>query len=136
MSDEERSPQVLAAAWGRMEVDGIGAGKDFKLNPGGGREWDWNEARTRHAPGIQPANVEELLANGATVVVLSLGMKRRLQVDPHTLDYLAERSVTVHAAETRKAVRIYNDLAEENTRRRAVPLDLLTPVPASTKGQV
>jgi len=40
MSDEERSPRILAVAWGRMEVDGIGAGKDFKLYPGGGREWD------------------------------------------------------------------------------------------------
>ena len=57
--------------------------------------------------------MEELLAHGATVVVLSLGMNRRLQVDPHTLDYLAGRSVTVHAAETREAVRIYNDLAQD-----------------------
>jgi hypothetical protein len=57
--------------------------------------------------------VEELLARGATVVVLSLGMNRRLQVDPRTLDYLARRSVTVHAAETREAIRIYNDLAQD-----------------------
>jgi hypothetical protein len=27
MSDEERSPRILAVAWGRMEVDGIGAGR-------------------------------------------------------------------------------------------------------------
>jgi predicted aspartyl protease len=36
--------------------------------------------------------VEDLLAHGATAVVLSLGMNRRLQVDPRTLDYLARRS--------------------------------------------
>jgi hypothetical protein len=114
MSDEEqRSPRVLAVAWGRMEVDGIGAGKDFKLYPGGGREWDWNETGTRHSPGIQPADVDELLAHGATVVVLSLGMNRRLQVDPRTLDYLAGQSVAAHTAETREAVRIYNDLARD-----------------------
>jgi len=113
MSDEERSPRILAVAWGRMEVDGIGAGKDFKLYPGGGREWDWNETGTRHSPGIQPADVEELLAHGATVVVLSLGMNRRLQVDPRTLDYLAGQSVTAHTAETREAVRIYNKLAQD-----------------------
>ena len=46
-------------------------------------------------------------------MVLSLSMNRRLQVDPRTLDYLAGRSVTVHAAETREAVRIYNDLAQD-----------------------
>ena len=114
MSNEERTPRVLAVAWGRLEVGGIGAGKDFKLYPGGSREWDWNATGTRHSPGIQPADVEELLAHGATVVALFLGMNRGLQVDPRTLDYLAGRSVTVHAA---------------------VPLDLLTPLPADTKGQ-
>ena len=40
MSDGMRSPRILAVSWGRMEVKGIGAGKDFKLYQGGGREWD------------------------------------------------------------------------------------------------
>ena len=112
MSDEMRSPKILAVSWGRMEIEGIGTGKDVKLYPGGGREWDWNETGTRHSPGIQPADVEELLAHGATVVVPSLGMNRRLQVGPGTLDYLASRSVAAHVAETREAVKIYNDLAD------------------------
>ena len=112
MSDEMRSPRILAVSWGRMEIEGIGTGKDFKLYPGGGREWDWNETGTRHSPGIQPADVEELLAHGATAVVLSLGMNRRLQVGPGTLDHLASRSVAAHVAETREAVKIYNDLAD------------------------
>ena len=56
--------------------------------------------------------MEELLAHGATAVVLSLGMNRHLQVDPRTLDYLDDRSAAAHAAETREAVKIYNDLAE------------------------
>lgn len=107
-----RSPRILAVSWGRMEVEGIGVGKDFKLYPGGGREWDWDETGTRHSPGIQPADVAELLAHGAEVVVLSRGMYRRLQVDPRTLDLLARRSVTAHVAETREAVRIYNDLTD------------------------
>ena len=111
MSDGMRSPRILAVSWGRMEVEGIGA-KDFKLYPGGGREWDWNETGTRHSPGIQPADAEELPAHGATAVVLSLGMNRRLQVDPRTLDYLAGRSIAAHAGKTREAVKIYNDLAE------------------------
>jgi hypothetical protein len=96
-----------------MEVEGLGVGKDFKLHPGGGRDWDWAETGTRHSPGIQPADVQELLDRGATSVVLSLGMDRQLQVDPATLEFLAERSVSVHVAETREAVRIYNKLAEE-----------------------
>jgi hypothetical protein len=111
MASRMRSPRILSVRWGRMEVEGIGAGKDFKLYPGGGREWDWNETGTRHSPGIQPADVEELLAHGATSVVLSAGMDQRLRVDPRTLDLLAGRSVAVHVAETREAVKIYNDLA-------------------------
>jgi hypothetical protein len=112
MGQEERPPRILEISWGRMEVEGLGAGKDFKLWPGGGRELDWGETGTRHSPGIQPADVEELLAHGATAVVLSKGMDEQLQVDPATEDYLGQRSVEVHVAETREAVKIYNELAE------------------------
>ena len=37
-TDDIRSPQINHLSWGRMEVDGVGIGKDFKLWPGGGRE--------------------------------------------------------------------------------------------------
>ena len=112
MGDVARSPKILAVSWGRMEVEGLGLGKDFKLYPGGGRAWDWEETGTRHLPGIQPADVDELLLNGATTVVLSLGMDQQLQVDPSTLKMFKERSITVHVAETREAVDLYNDLAD------------------------
>ena len=112
MSDVMRSPRILAVSWGRMEVEGIGTGKDFKHYPGCGREWDWGETGTRHSPGIQPADVEELLVHGAAVVVLSLGMNGRLLVDPNTREFLAGRSVAVREAETREAVKIYNELAD------------------------
>ena len=35
MDNELRSPQIRHLSWGRMEVDGVGVGKDFKLWPGG-----------------------------------------------------------------------------------------------------
>src|SRR5260370_18016737 len=87
---EKRPPRILEISWGRMEVEGLGAGKDFKLYPGGGRAWDWAETGTRHSPGIQPADVEELVAHGAAIVVLSRGMNQRLQVDAATRRYLAQ----------------------------------------------
>ncbi|GAA4587688.1 hypothetical protein BJY16_008306 [Actinoplanes octamycinicus] len=105
------SPKILAVSWGKMAVEGLPEGKDFKLWPGGGRPWDWNETGTRHEPGVQPADVAELLDNGATVLVLSRGMDLVLQVDPATLELLRERGVEVHVAETTEAVRIYNGLA-------------------------
>ena len=113
MDQGARSPRIAVISWGHIEVEGFGAGKDMKLYPGGGRDWDWAETGTRHVPGIQPADVEELLEHGATAVVLSQGMDKMLHVDPATLEYLESRSVTVHVAQTREAAEIYNKLAED-----------------------
>jgi hypothetical protein len=96
-----------------MEVEGLGTGKDYKLFPGGGRAWDWSETGTRHFPGIQVADVEELLEHGAIAVVLAQGMDRQLQVDPATLRYLEERGIELRVAQTSEAVKIYNELADE-----------------------
>ena len=49
------------------------------------REWDWNETGTQHDPGIQPADVDELLAHDPEVIVLSRGRELRLQTQPQTL---------------------------------------------------
>lgn len=95
-----------------MEIEGLEPGKDFMLYPGGGRPWNWAETGTRHRPGIQPADVEELVSRGATEIVLSRGMQLQLEVDPRTTALLDERGVTTHVAETTEAVRIYNELAE------------------------
>jgi len=107
----KRSPRILAVSWGRMEVEGLAPGKDFKLYPGRGRAWDRSETGTGHSPGIQPEDVDELLVHGSTVVVLSRGMELRLGIDPRTLKVLEDRGVAVHVAETSEAVRIYNELA-------------------------
>jgi hypothetical protein len=95
-----------------MAVEGVGGGKDFKLWPGGGRAWDWRETGIQHVPGIQPADVQELLEKGCQTIVLSRGMLRRLQTCQETLDLLESRDIAVHVAETKKAVEIYNDLAQ------------------------
>ena len=111
---EPPSPRVTRLSWGRLEVEGgLGPFKDAKLFPGGAREWDWTETGTRHFPGIQPADVEELLERGATVVVLSRGMQRRLHVRPETLARLEARGVRAEVLETEQAVARYNELAEE-----------------------
>ena len=106
-----RSPTIIHISWGCMNVDGLGVGKDFKLYPGGGRAWDWNETGTRHVPGIQPSDVAELLDRGSTTIVLSSGMYLALRTCPETLALLRERGITVHVQETRAAVALYNRLA-------------------------
>jgi hypothetical protein len=105
------SPRVEHVSWGRLEVAGHGFFKDAKLFPGGAREWDWRETGTGHSPGIQAADVEELLDHGARVVVLSRGMLRRLHVPRETLAGLEARGVRVHVLPTKKAVALYNELA-------------------------
>jgi len=94
-----------------MEVDGVGVGKDFKLWPGGGREWDWGETDTHHLPGIQPADIKELLEKDSQTIVLSRGMLLMLHTCQETLDLLEEKHITVHVAETKAAAEIYNNLA-------------------------
>lgn len=114
MGTASESPGITHVFWGRIEIEGGGGPfKDAKLYPGGAREWDWRETGTEHTPGIQPADVEELVENGATVVVLSKGMNQRLQVCPETLDMLKRRGVECHVLQTEDAVRKYNQLAEE-----------------------
>lgn len=107
------SPRITQVSWGRLLVEGLGPGKDYKLYPGGGRRWDWNETGTRHVPGIQPADVLELLERGSRVVVLTRGMQLMLRTGPNTLELLRDRHIAVHVEETRAAVALYNRLAAD-----------------------
>ena len=111
MTDGNASPRIETLSWGRMEIPGVGTGKDFKLWPGGGRPWDWSETGTHHRPGIQPADVAELLEHGCKVIVLSRGMLLMLGTCRETIDLLRQRAVAVHVHETREAARLYNELA-------------------------
>lgn len=64
----------------QIEVEGIGTFRGAKLFPGDDREWDWREPGTVQLPGIQPTDVRELLDRGATTIVLSQGMLKRLGI--------------------------------------------------------
>ena len=113
MDETAQSPRIRHPSWGRVEVEGRGAFKDAKLYPGGAREWDWRETGTRHVPGIQAADLRELLEHGVEVVVLSKGMLERLQVCPETLELLKRKGIPAHVLPTEDAVRLYNELAAE-----------------------
>ncbi|MBX2802490.1 MAG: hypothetical protein KTR31_32720 [Myxococcales bacterium] len=107
----ERSPSIVDSGWGTVEVDGWGTFRDAKLFPGGAREWDWDETGTQHRPGIQVADVVELIASGARVVVLSQGRNERLGVPAKTVDWLCAQGVGVHVLPTPEAIDTYNALA-------------------------
>jgi hypothetical protein len=107
------APAITRFSWGRLEIEGGTAFKDAKLYPGGGREWDWRETGTSHAPGIQPADVAELLEHGATTLILARGVLGRLNVRPDTLELLENRGVRAHVLKTKEAVRLYNELRDK-----------------------
>lgn len=110
-----KSPKITHFEWGVTQVEGFDVPfKDVKLYPGGARAWDWGETGTRHIPGIQPADVEELLEHSAEVVVLTKGVHERLQTKAETLKMLKERGVEVHVLQTEKAVEKYNELTESH----------------------
>jgi hypothetical protein len=113
VENTDPSPRIKHFSWGRLEVDGQGEPyKDAKLFPGGSRDWNWRETGTGHNPGIQIADVQELLDHGARMVALSRGMAECLQVPRETLDFLKERQIATHVLPTREAVALYNKLAE------------------------
>lgn len=113
MDQQAKSPRITRLSWGRLEVDGTRSFKDAKLYPGGAREWDWRETGTAHTPGIQPADVKELVERGARTVVLSKGVWQRLQVCPETLRLLEEEGITAYVLQTEEAVELYNRLRDE-----------------------
>ncbi len=108
-----RSPRIESARWGQVQLDDGSSHKDAKLYPGGSREWDWSETGTRHSPGVQAADVRELLDQNAEVIVLATGMHERLQVGPETRQLLDEQGVDVHVEPTMAAVERYNRLVDD-----------------------
>lgn len=106
------TPRVLELSWGSVQTE-AGTFRDAKLWPGGGRGWDWNETGTHHNPGVQVADVQELVDNGARVVVLSRGQQGRLGVPDETVAALQEEGAQVEVHRTQDAVGRVNELVAE-----------------------
>ena len=110
---------ITHLSWGRMEVTIDGQSrwfKDCKVWPGGATDWDWTLTGTHHRPGIQPGDVEDILAQGVEIMVLSRGMVLRLHTGPETVQLLREKGIEVHIEETNRAVEIFNKLMQEGKR--------------------
>lgn len=117
MSDGQTT--ITHISWGRIEVRVDGqtlSFKDCKIWPGGATEWDWTLTGTHHRPGIQVADLEEVLAYDPDVIILSRGMQRRLQTMPQVERHLSDRGIPYHINETNRAVELFNTLAQEGRR--------------------
>jgi hypothetical protein len=113
MEQQKASPKINTVQWGKVITNSGTQYKDAKLFPGGSRKWDWNETGTHHKPGIQPADVEELLDHGAQSIVLSKGFHERLQVCEETKSLLNDKEIDFFILETGKAVEKYNELCDK-----------------------
>ncbi|XP_032366559.1 mth938 domain-containing protein isoform X1 [Etheostoma spectabile] len=111
------SPEIASLSWGHMTVKGCSSSyKDCKVWPGGSRAWDWRETGTNHTPGVQPADLEEVLKKGIDLLVIGRGMSEALQVPSSTLDFVMQKGVDVRVLQTEKAVAEYNKLAGQGAK--------------------
>ncbi|KAL0973087.1 hypothetical protein UPYG_G00198780 [Umbra pygmaea] len=111
------SPEIVTLSWGHMKVKGCSSGyKDCKVWPGGSRGWDWRETGTEHRPGVQPADLEEVLQKGVETLVIGRGMNEALQVPSSTVDYVRKKGVELTVLQTEKAVTEYNNLVNKGAK--------------------
>ncbi|KAJ8256788.1 hypothetical protein COCON_G00189400 [Conger conger] len=111
------SPEIASLSWGHMKVKGCSSSyKDCKVWPGGSRTWDWRETGTNHHPGVQPADLEEVLKKGVNTLVIGRGMNEALEVPSSTLEYVKKQGVEVTVFQTEKAVQKYNALVAQGVK--------------------
>ncbi|NWV20382.1 AAMDC protein, partial [Origma solitaria] len=69
-----------------------------------------------HSPGVQPADLEEVVKKGVKTMVIGRGMSEALQVPLSTVDYLKKNGIDVLVLQTEKAVAEYNVLAAQGVK--------------------
>ena len=82
--------------------------------------WDWRKTNTRHQPGIQPGDLEELLEKDCRIIILSRGMENRLHTANETHDLLKQHNMKqdrdYFVLHSEVAVQRYNNYAKEKER--------------------
>ncbi len=121
------SPIIKHISWGKIQLEHNGTlttqlttyTYDCKIWPGGSKKWDWKETGTHHDPGIQIADVQDLV-DTADIFVLSRGMQEMLKVKQETIDFLKSKNKIVHVEQTEKAVEMYNKHVKEGKKVAAL----------------
>jgi len=110
---------ITHISWGEIEIS-LGAKKlqfkDCKVWPEDAKEWDWNLTGTHHRPGIQPADIQEILDQEVEAMILSKGMLRMLHTSKETIELLDSLKLKYHIEETKKAANLFNELTRQGVR--------------------
>uniref|UniRef100_A0A8C6B099 Uncharacterized protein n=1 Tax=Monodon monoceros TaxID=40151 RepID=A0A8C6B099_MONMO len=89
---------------GQMKVPGsTKICKDCKVWPGESQAWDWRETRTECSPGVQPADVQEVVEKGVLT----------LKVPSSTVEYLRKQGIDVRILQTEQALKEDNALVTQ-----------------------
>ena len=109
------APEISHLQWGQMTIkenDRLTTYKDCRICPTGSENWNWKLTGTRHIPGIQFADLSDLLKKypETKIIILSQGMEDQLETHPETLATLKTQypQINVKVLNTRKAVNYYN----------------------------
>nr|XP_054950690.1 mth938 domain-containing protein isoform X1 [Pan paniscus] len=71
---------------------------------------------TQHSPGVQPADVKEVVEKGVQTLVIGRGMSEALKVPSSTVEYLKKHGIDVRVLQTEQAVKEYNALVAQGVR--------------------
>jgi hypothetical protein len=104
---------ILQVIWGEITTFDGSKYKDCKLKGTASSAWNWGLTNTHHSPGIQIADLEDLIDENTTTVILSRGMNDVLKTMPETMDFLKAKGLTVHHLKTKEAVILYNTLVKD-----------------------
>jgi ankyrin repeat protein len=108
LQSDRANPLIGSFGWGRIEDSSKRVFKDARLYPGGAAGWDWTRTGTHHQPGIQFADVEDLLSLRPATVILTRGVNLVLEVPERTVERVREAGPEVLVLQTEDAVREYN----------------------------
>uniref|UniRef100_A0A9L0IVQ5 Mth938 domain-containing protein n=1 Tax=Equus asinus TaxID=9793 RepID=A0A9L0IVQ5_EQUAS len=101
---------IRTAKCGQGEV-GLGIGEKQELSG-----LELNIQISKHSPGVQPADVEEVVQKGVQTLVIGRGMSEALKVPPSTVEYLKKQGIDVRVLQTEQAVKEYNALVAQGVR--------------------
>lgn len=107
------TPTIERLEWGSVHTS-VGTFRDARLWPGGGRDWDWRETGTHHSPGVQVADLAQLLDHAVEVVVIGCGQRRRLGVTDAARQAVADAGASLEVLESSAAVARHNELVDED----------------------
>lgn len=102
--------------WGNITVKADSFSfKDVIIHNDSVEEWDWKKTGTKHDPGIQIADLIQII-DKIDHIVLSTGFKNQLRVQDNTLNYIKFKKKNYYVLNTEEAVKKYNQLARAGHR--------------------